>query len=207
MICRSFQEYIKYNNYHFSDAGIILELGCGHQKEFDSSISIDKIPYNNVDICGDVIDILRELKDGSVSLIYSRHFLSHIDDLGAIFFEMDRVLKIGGVNIIIVPHFSNPYWYSDYTHKTFFGLYTFSYFFRSNKFRRKVPQYANNFQYTYKSIFLKFKSDKSFKIIYLLKYCVGLIFNLNTYLQELYEGSFTGLISCHEVEFVLLKDE
>ena len=42
--------------------------------------------------------------------------------------EITRVLKKNGKANIFVPHFSNPYYYSDYTHKRFLGLYTFYYF-------------------------------------------------------------------------------
>src|SRR6185312_2948084 len=37
------------------------------------------------------------------------------------------VLEPGGEFRAVVPHFSNLHFYSDPTHRTFFGLYTFSY--------------------------------------------------------------------------------
>ena len=43
---------------------------------------------------------------------------------------------------VVVPHFSNPYGYSDPTHVRFFGLYTFYYFAdEADQPRRKVPAF------------------------------------------------------------------
>lgn len=56
--------------------------------------------------------------------------------------KCERVLVNKGVIYICAPHFSNPYFYSDPTHKNFFGLYTMSYFCNS-KFMRKLPKYLN----------------------------------------------------------------
>ncbi len=42
--------------------------------------------------------------------------------------ELHRVTRSGGRIEVIVPHFSNPYGYSDPTHVRFFGAYSFYYF-------------------------------------------------------------------------------
>ena len=184
---------------------VIIELGCGEVKKYSNSIGIDMLPYSAVDIIGDVIEVLKAIPDKCVDKIYSRHFMSHVDDLYELFYQMDRVLKSGGINEIVVPHFSNPYWYSDYTHRIFFGIYTFAYFFETDYFKRKVPKYGNKFNYEIKSIKLKFKTDKSFLLIYFIKSLINLVVNLSSYVQEVYEGSFTGIFSCHEIEFILIK--
>ena len=60
--------------------------------------------------------------------IYSRHPLEHVRNFLPLMAELHRVTRPGGRIEIIVPHFSNPYGYSDPTHVRHFGLYTFFYF-------------------------------------------------------------------------------
>jgi hypothetical protein len=50
--------------------------------------------------------------------------------------------------MVIVPHFVIPYYYSDYTHKTFFGLYSFDYFGRpETQLKRKTPLFYNEVKF------------------------------------------------------------
>jgi ubiquinone/menaquinone biosynthesis C-methylase UbiE len=79
-----------------------------------------------VDIVGDALQVLKKVPDNAVSKITSYHFLEHVDNLGILLEEIARVLKQDGTLVSVVPHFSNPFFYSDPTHKNFFGLYTFS---------------------------------------------------------------------------------
>ena len=109
---------------------LAIELGCGQKKMSEDVIGIDAINTEAADIIADISQGLNFLPDNSVDIIYSNHVLEHFDDLGFIMGEIYRVLKPGGKTIGQVPHFSNPYYYSDPTHKTTFGLYTFSYFFK-----------------------------------------------------------------------------
>ena len=120
--------------------------------------------------------------------------------------EITRVLKPGGTAEIIVPHFSNPYFYSDYTHKTFFGLYSLSYFATDKLFQRKVPTYHNLPDLLdLVDAKLVFKSTRPFYFRYALKRAISYIFNINRYMQELYEENFTYLINCYEINFNLKK--
>jgi hypothetical protein len=51
-----------------------------------------------------------------------------VPDLPRLIEELGRVMAPGAALTIIVPHFSNPFYYSDPTHRTPFGLYTMAYF-------------------------------------------------------------------------------
>ena len=74
--------------------------------------------------------------------IYCRHTLEHIAKFLELLSEIHRVTRPGGRIEIIVPHFSNPYAYSDPTHVRFFGLYSFYYFCDPrDQPRRKVPSF------------------------------------------------------------------
>jgi len=183
---------------------LILELGPGEEKKYADSIGLDLVRKPSVDYCCDLSRGLPFIPDNSVDLIYSSHFLEHIDDLGFFFAEVERVLKPGGKLESVVPHFSNPYFYSDYTHKNFWGLYTLLYFSKDKYFEREVPQYYNEIDFKVNSIFLRFNSPFRLRSI-ANRYILEKLVNINTYTQELYEDVFTGIFSCEEIHFEVEK--
>src|SRR5439155_24436272 len=74
--------------------------------------------------------------------VYTRHTLEHVERLLDLLAEIHRVTRPGGRVEVVVPHFSNPYGYSDPTHVRFFGLYSFFYFSDpADQPRRKVPSF------------------------------------------------------------------
>ena len=118
---------------------VIIELGCGHKKK-EGRIGIDAVDLPMVDIVTDLEKGLGFLPDDSVDQIHSRSLLEHIENFENLVGEIVRILKKDGTAHIFVPHFSNPYYYSDYTHKRFFGLYSFYYFAdHKDQPKRKVP--------------------------------------------------------------------
>lgn len=188
-----------------SSENIKIELGCGPRKKYRDSIGIDQLDYDEVDIVGDVYDVIRRIPTSSISFIYSSHFFEHIDDMKLLLEELLRILKPEGKMEIIVPHFSNPYFYSDYTHRNRFGLYSFSYFSDDTLFHRTVPKYGQETQYELKSVDLIFKSPNVFPIRYCIKMALGFIFNLTTYAKEFYEENLCYLIPCYEIRYKLFK--
>ncbi len=135
-----------------------LELGCGPRKVVSDAIGVDALDTPAVDVVGDVFAVLRALPEGSVREIYSAHFLEHIADLDGLFAEFGRVLSDGGTVEAIVPHFSNPYFYSDPTHARTFGLYTFAYMAECALFHRGVPRYGRDFGFAFERVELAFLS-------------------------------------------------
>lgn len=182
---------------------VILELGCGNSKRFPDSIGIDFVDSLAVDIVADMNQGLGFIPDHSVDLVYSSHFLEHLDDLGFIMGEIFRVLKKEGKMTGLVPHFSNPYYYSDFTHKTPFGLYTFSYFTNQQPFRRKVPGFYNSIDFRINKIRIVFYSP--FKWINVYRKLFSIVFNSSRFMLEMYEAIFSSVISAHEIEFELEK--
>jgi SAM-dependent methyltransferase len=184
--------------------GIVeVELGCGSVKRVNNAIGIDQIDNETVDIVCSLEDGLPFFPDNSVDVIYSYHLLEHLKDLEFFMGEIFRVLKPGGKKIGTVPHFSNPYYYSDYSHKTPFGLYSFCYFARQSPYRRKVLLYQkySNFIITKQKIIFY----SPFKIINLFRKVYGVIFNSSVLMQEFYEGSMSRSCPAHEIAFELKK--
>jgi SAM-dependent methyltransferase len=182
-----------------------LDLGCGPRKRDSSRIGIDLLDLPTVDIVGDALDVLRRFPNRSVDEIFSSHFLEHASELPDLIKEMGRIVKPGGTLQFFVPHFSNPYYYSDPTHRTPFGLYSFCYFSQCRFLRRKVPHYWAKVDFELISVHLHFKSPPPFFIRFALKRTFGLLANLGNWSREFYEEWLCYLVPCYELEFRLVR--
>ena len=125
----------------FNQGDKIIDLGCGTHK-IDGSIGVDLMRTSDVDV---ICNLERGLpfKNDSVDYIYTSHFLEHIDNLADLIHEIYRCLCPRGRLIIHVPHFSNPFGYSDPTHKRLFGFFSFDYYvpYDFQTGFRQVPNY------------------------------------------------------------------
>ncbi|MCI0530610.1 MAG: class I SAM-dependent methyltransferase [candidate division Zixibacteria bacterium] len=184
---------------------VILELGCGNTKA-PGSIGIDKLDLPAVDIVTDVERGLPFFPDNSVDQIHSKSFLEHLDNFERVMGEMVRILKTNGRCRLYLPHFSNPYYYSDYTHRRFFGLYTFCYFTdEKNQLKRKVPSFYTNIRIKILSHKLVFTSP--FIGRNLLKKLFEVLFNLNRGTQEFYEENLCWIFPCYALEIEFTPDK
>ncbi|HEY8711017.1 MAG TPA: methyltransferase domain-containing protein [Burkholderiaceae bacterium] len=177
---------------------VVLELGCGPHKT-PGRLGIDRIDLPGVDIVTNIDEGLGFLPDGSVDAIYSESFFEHVSNLEHLVSEVVRVLKPNGYNWLFVPHFSNPYYYSDYTHKNFFGLYTLRYFCADeHQLKRKVPNFYSGTRIRVVSQRMIFSS--TFKGLRFLKKVFQKLVNLNTWTQEFYEENLCYLVPCYGME-------
>jgi SAM-dependent methyltransferase len=187
-----------------ADTPVIIELGCG-QKKKQGRIGVDKLNLPNVDIVADLEEGLSFLPDNSVDQIHCRSVLEHIKNFDNLMREMVRVLKDNGKAYVFVPHFSNPYYFSDFTHSRFFGLYTFYYFVATeNQLKRKVPAFYTDIRIKVLSQRLVFKS--SFVIINTIKKLAGWLINAHTLIQEYYEENLCYIFPCYGIEIVFTPD-
>src|SRR5215207_6318767 len=138
--------------------GRLLDLGCGASKRHSSYIGVDALDYPGVDIVGDVFDVLGAIPDAALAGVYSSHFFEHVAEVDSLLIELARVVRPGGHLEVIVPHFSNPYFYSDLTHRSSYGLYTFSYWAVDSIYRRRVPTYQRELAFGLESVKFRFKS-------------------------------------------------
>jgi len=181
---------------------IIIELGCGASK-IPGAIGIDKFVFSGVNLVADIEKGLPFLKTNSVDQIYSRHFLEHIQNFEYLMREIHRVLKPNGKHIVIIPHFSNPHYYSDYTHKRFFGIYSFDYFTTPEfQLRRKVPSFYVDFYFRIIKRELRFKSNLTW--LNLFKKVFQKLINHSSSFQEFYEENLVYLFPCQEIYFEMI---
>jgi SAM-dependent methyltransferase len=186
---------------------IELELGCGNRKRNQQAIGIDMLDYPDVDIVGDVYDVLSLFPAQSVDAVHSYHFIEHVPDMPKLLSELARIVKLNGHIEFVAPHFSNPYFYSDPTHRSFFGLYTFCYYTSESPFARYVPTYGYKTKFRVVRVDLIFKSARPFVVQYGIKRLIGVFFNSCIYLKEFYEANFCYLFPCYEVRYILRRNE
>ena len=183
----------------------VLELGCGPARRHPDAVTVDALDFDGVDVVGDVFEVLASIPDGCVDAVHSYHFLEHVEPLSRVVGELARVLKPGGVLHTVVPHFSNPYFYSDYTHRQMFGLYSFSYLADDPIFRRRVPRYQLDTGLVLEDVQLGFKAARPFYVRYALRRALGLAVNSSRLTQEWYEAGWTGWFSCYELDFTMRR--
>jgi predicted SAM-dependent methyltransferase len=182
---------------------VVLELGIGTMRNIKDAITIDQLDNPAVDIVTDLNKGFPFIEDNSVDAIYSFHFLEHVENLEFLMTEIYRVLKVGGKNIGTVPHFSNPYFYSDYTHKAHFGLYSFAYFSKTPYFKRQVPGFYNACEFTLENIKVEFISP--FRVRNQFKKIQQWLFNSSKFLKEYYEENMCYIFPAYQIRFVLKK--
>jgi SAM-dependent methyltransferase len=181
---------------------VLIELGCGPLKRNPESIGIDMLPLPGVDIIHNIEEGLAFIPDNSVDEIQSFHFLEHIVSFESLMKDIHRILKKDGIHKATVPHFSNPHYYSDYTHKRFFGLYTFDYFCpkAEQPLNRKVPDFYNTFHFKVTFRKYTFKTNLSPRnIVNIL--LVNPLFNSSNYMKELYEDKFCFIWPAKEMYY------
>lgn len=182
---------------------VVLELGCGEKKRHPEAIGIDALFYKGVDIVGDIHIVLEQFPDRSVSAVYSYHCFEHLVRLEEIIRQLGRIMEKHAKLFVVVPHFTNPYYYSDSTHRQPFGLYTFCYYSNDNLFSRRCPKYQRKISFQIKKVKLVFKSPLPFYGRFCIKKIFQFFFNMNRYFMEFYEENLCWLIPCYEIQFTL----
>ena len=186
---------------------MILELGSGGRKDRPGSITADLRDVPGVDLIGDVFDVLAEIPSGTLSEVYSSHFLEHVDGLERLLREFARVLRPGGVVEAIVPHFANPWFWSDPTHERFFGLYTLSYLVPDPVLRRRVPHYSDELPpLKLAAVRLVFKPRKNRFLRRTFCKTLESLVNLGPKSQEFHEAHLCWILPCYELRFRMERD-
>jgi len=105
----------------------ILDVGCGSNK-FEGAIGLDNNPKTSADVIHDLGEIPYPFEDSEFDLIVTRHVAEHVPDLMAFVSELYRITRDGGRIRIVTPHYTNPDWATDPTHRNHVNSYTFNTF-------------------------------------------------------------------------------
>jgi predicted SAM-dependent methyltransferase len=182
-----------------SSKPIALDLGCGRKKRSDH-IGIDVLPLPDVDLVGPLHEVLSLFPDNSVDTVYSKSVLEHVVEFEEVMRELMRVMKPGATAWMYVPHWSSPYYYQDYTHVRFFGLYTFYYFADQEHQHpaRKVPSFYQDIRLEVIKVRLERKSN--FRWLRPFAKLSNALINLSPGMQAFYEENLTGMFPCYGME-------
>lgn len=102
-----------------------LNIGCGAFK-IEGFLNLDADPRAEPDVVYDLNNLPYPFPSGSFDVIEANHILEHLDDPFAVMTELHRLLAIGGLLVIRVPHFSRGFTHAE--HKRGFDV-TFPYYF------------------------------------------------------------------------------
>jgi ubiquinone/menaquinone biosynthesis C-methylase UbiE len=105
----------------------VLDVGCG-QNKFPGAFGIDSNPKSHADLIHDLGKVPYPFADNEFSEIICRHVIEHVPDVMAFVSELHRITKPGGRIQIVTPHYSNPDWATDLTHRNHFNSYSFTCF-------------------------------------------------------------------------------
>jgi predicted SAM-dependent methyltransferase len=191
----------KYINLTKDKTSVNIELGPGEINK-DGFLGIDVVDLKATDIVHNIEDGLAFIPDNDVDNYYSNHVLEHINNYENLILEIHRTLKKDGKAEMIVPHFTNSYFYSDYTHKRSFGLFSFDYFCDEKyQLRTKVPNFYTSIRFKILKRELRFGSK--FLFFHWGLQVFKKIVNLNDFTKEFYEVSLSNYIRCNEVRFII----
>jgi SAM-dependent methyltransferase len=105
----------------------ILDVGCGANK-YPGAIGLDYNEKTNADVIHDLGKFPYPFPDNEFDLVVSFHVIEHVPDVMGFVTELYRITKPGGKIRFVTPHYTNPDWASDPTHKNHFNSYSFDTF-------------------------------------------------------------------------------
>lgn len=105
----------------------ILDVGCGANK-YEGAIGLDNNPRTAADVIHDLGEIPYPFPDNEFDLIVSNHVVEHVPDVMAFIGELHRIAKPGAKIRLLTPHYTNPDWPNDPTHRNHINSYTFNTF-------------------------------------------------------------------------------
>jgi SAM-dependent methyltransferase len=117
----------------------ILDVGCG-QNKFAGAIGLDSNPRSHADVIHDLGSFPYPFETDQFDEIICRHVVEHVPDVIGLVTELHRITKPGGRLKIVTPHYSNPDWATDPTHRNHFNSYSFNCFMPE---RTPFPFYTN----------------------------------------------------------------
>ena len=105
----------------------ILDVGCGANK-MEGAIGLDNNPRTNADVIHDLGELPYPFPDNEFDLVVSSHVVEHVPDVMGFVGEMHRITRNGGTIRMLTPHYTNPDWANDPTHRNHINSYTFNTF-------------------------------------------------------------------------------
>ncbi len=101
-----------------------LDIGCGMHK-VAGAIGMDRNPRTAADVLHNLDALPYPFVNDSFDEVIGRHVIEHVSDLLGVVTEIHRITKPGGAIRFLAPHYTNPDWATDPTHRTHLNSFSF----------------------------------------------------------------------------------
>ncbi|MFN2453226.1 MAG: methyltransferase domain-containing protein [Pyrinomonadaceae bacterium] len=105
----------------------ILDVGCGRNKH-PGAVGMDINPATDADVIHDLGIVPYPFPDDEFDEVVSNHVIEHVPDPMMFVAELYRITKSGGRIKLLTPHYTNPDWPNDLTHRNHLNSYSFQNF-------------------------------------------------------------------------------
>ena len=126
----------------------ILDVGCGANK-VAGAIGMDVNPRTAADVIHDLDELPYPFDNDSFDEVIGRHVIEHVRDPMAVMREIHRITRNGGIVRLVAPHWTNPDFATDLTHRNHLNSYSFRNlteddavfaFYTDVRFRQRPPR-------------------------------------------------------------------
>ena len=110
----------------------VLDVGCGRNK-IPGAVGMDYNPDTDADVCHDLGKFPYPFADDEFDEVVGTHVVEHVPDPMGFICELHRITRPGGRIRLVTPHYTNPDWPGDLTHRNHLNSYSFQYFIPARK--------------------------------------------------------------------------
>ncbi len=102
----------------------VLDIGCGTNK-VPGAVGMDINPRTAADVIHDLDELPYPFADDEFDEVIGRHVIEHVREPMAVMRELHRITRAGGVVKLVAPHWTNPDFATDLTHRNHLNSYSF----------------------------------------------------------------------------------
>jgi SAM-dependent methyltransferase len=102
----------------------VLDIGCGANK-VPGAIGMDVNPRTAADVIHDLDDLPYPFATDQFDEIIGRHVIEHVQNPMAVMGELHRITRPAGIVKLLAPHWTNPDFATDLTHRNHLNSYSF----------------------------------------------------------------------------------
>src|ERR1044072_7519687 len=102
----------------------VLDIGCGSNK-VPGAIGMDINPRTAADVIHDLDDLPYPFDDHAFDEVIGRHVIEHVQDRMEVIGELPRITRAGWLVNLVAPHWTNPDFATDLTHRNHLNSYSF----------------------------------------------------------------------------------
>ncbi|MCS7081037.1 MAG: methyltransferase domain-containing protein [Chloracidobacterium sp.] len=107
-----------------TDGRRVLDIGCGRRKT-PGATGLDANPHSAADVIHDLDDVPYPFPDNAFDLVIGRHVIEHVQSPLTVVTELHRIVRPGGWVLLVAPHWTNPDFPTDLTHRNHLNSYSF----------------------------------------------------------------------------------